>query len=123
MAAKIGSCNFSKVVEKTWKIVAPGSVSCQNPQQRVALRFTRPFVNHDCSFPFAFVDRSRPAKDPDKPQAVEAGVAVNSFVDLHRSDRSAIAIAWPPIELARTTVRTIAVNELPRFDAPFHVGH
>jgi hypothetical protein len=69
------------------------------------------------------VDRSRPAKDPDEPQAIEARVAVNSFIDLHRSDRFTGAIAWPSIELAWTTVRTIAVNELPRFDAPFHVGH
>jgi hypothetical protein len=48
---------------------------------------------------------------------------VNSFVDLHRSDRLAISIAWPPIELARAAVRTIAIDELPRFDAPFHAGH
>jgi hypothetical protein len=48
---------------------------------------------------------------------------VNPFVDLHRRDRFTIAIAWQPIELARTTVRTITVNELPCFDAPLHVGH
>jgi hypothetical protein len=48
---------------------------------------------------------------------------VNSFIDLHRRDRFTIAIAWSAIELARTTVRAIAVNELPRFDAPFHAGH
>jgi hypothetical protein len=68
------------------------------------------------------MDRARPAKDPDEPQTVEARVAVNPFVDLHRRDRFTIAIAWQPIELARTTVRTIAVNELPCSDAPLH-GH
>ena len=28
LGAKIGSCSFSSVVENTWKMVAPGSVSC-----------------------------------------------------------------------------------------------
>src|SRR5262249_20986766 len=65
----------------------------------------------------------RPAKDADEPQTVEPGGAVNPFVDLHRGHRFTVAVAWQPIELARTAVRTITIDEFPRFDAPLHVAH
>jgi hypothetical protein len=64
------------------------------------------------------MDRPGPLEDPGAVQAIELHVAVVAFVDRDTGDRLAIPVRRQRVELAGTTVRTTAVDELARFDFP-----
>jgi hypothetical protein len=102
-----------------WLGVLPGD----NAQQCRALRLTCPFVDDDRRLPLTLVNRSRPLQYGDEPQPIEPRVAVATFVDLHADDGPAVAVGRQSIELAWTAVAAVAIHELARLDAPFHVRH
>jgi|tagenome__1003787_1003787.scaffolds.fasta_scaffold20701267_2 hypothetical protein len=100
-----------------------GIPTAQDAQERIALRFCRALIDHDLRFAFSLVDGPRPCEDASCCQAVEAGVAMMAVNDLEGRQRLAFAVRRQRIELARTAVGAIAIDELARPDLPFDIRH
>jgi hypothetical protein len=65
------------------------------------------------------MDSAGPSGHGDGAQAVKLDVAKVALFDLETGDVPAIAVCGEPVELARTTVGTVAVGELRRLHFPF----
>ena len=66
---------------------------------------------------------ARPAKDPDEFQAVKFCRSVVTLLDLHSCHSLAMSVRGQRVELARTAVRAVTVDELVSMDRPVRVGH
>jgi hypothetical protein len=73
--------------------------------------------------PPAFVYGAGPGKNTGHSQSVQSSVAVVALRNFDPGDGMAVAVRRTAIELARTSIVAIAVNELAPFDAPANVGH
>jgi hypothetical protein len=100
-----------------------GILPGEDAQQRRALRFTSPLVDHDRRFAFALVNGPRPAEDSHKLEAVELGRTVMTLLDLEPADRLAMSVRRQSVELAGAPVGAVAVDELTSLDGPFGVRH
>src|SRR6185436_1454667 len=68
------------------------------------------------------VDGPRPLKDAAQCEAVQLHVAIVAFLDAESSGGLAVAVRRQGIELARTAVRAVAVDEFRRLDFPGRHG-
>jgi hypothetical protein len=64
------------------------------------------------------MNRARPARDQSGAEAIEPDITVVAFVELIADERLAIAVRRQRVELARASVRAVAVGEFAAFDVP-----
>ncbi len=64
-----------------------------------------------------------PGGDDADRQPIELRISVISLFDIDKADGVAAAFGGTGIELARTPVGTVAVDEFATFDGPFCLGH
>src|SRR5690349_221360 len=100
-----------------------GVLAGEDAEQRSALELGRPLIYHHGGFALSFVNGSRPAEDADKLQAIELGLSVLASLDLHARHRLTIAMGGQTVELTRTAVGAIAVDELAPMNRPVRVSH
>src|SRR6185312_6044879 len=87
-------------------------------QQRLALRRARARVDDRLAATLALMDRTGPCEHHRDLRPVEAHIAVMALVDRDAADRIAITLGGQRAELAGTTVRAVAVDELAALDFP-----
>src|SRR5262249_10762495 len=91
----------------------------QDFEQCVALRGIGTLVDDDLHGAITLVHRRRPMPCSRHPQSVEPHLAEITLLDLPCPRRFAETVCRQGVELARASVRAIAVGELGRLDAPF----
>src|SRR5262249_7506875 len=80
-------------------------------------------VDQDLHGAVAFVDGARPFANPDRAQAIETGCTEVPLLDINTRHAHAVALRGPGVELTRTAIGAIAVDELASPDLPFDVSH
>src|SRR6185312_9499833 len=100
-----------------------GVLTGHDAQQRLALLRRRALVDDDRGLAFALVDRTRPAEHADETQTVQLRVAMEALINLKTAYRLAKSVRRQGVELARTAVRAIAIDEFVSFNCPLHVAH
>jgi hypothetical protein len=88
--------------------------------KRVSLSRVGALIDHHLHRAVAFVDRAGPNGHGHGAQAVKLDVAKMALFNLESGNVPAIAMRGEGVELARTTVGTVAIGELCRFDFPFN---
>ena len=82
-----------------------------------------PFVDNDLHGAVTLVNGSGPGYDQGRTQPIKPNIAVMAFVNLITDSSTAISVRWQRVELARTAVRAVAINQLATFNHPLGLGH
>src|SRR4051794_19757598 len=117
---ELGQCGRKNIEHRGARL---GVLPAHDAQYRVPLRWIGALVDDRERLAVAEMDRSRPGEHPGDSQAVKFGVAMVTSVDLHADHGGAVAVGRQGVELARTTVRAIAIGKFATVDGPFGVSH
>src|SRR5580692_4373014 len=97
-----------------------GVLPAHDAKQRIALCVIRTLVHNRQRLAIAHMHGPGPFEDARDAQAIELRIAMKALVDLDADHGLAIAMRRQPVELTRTTVRTIAIAELAAVNSPLN---
>jgi len=100
-----------------------GILAAENSQQRLALLRLGALFDDDQRLNLALVDWSWPRKYGNRLKTVKARIPVVPFNDLEGGNCLAVTMGGQRIELTRTAIGAVAVDEFPTFDRPLNVRH
>src|SRR5439155_22274477 len=99
-----------------------GALTLEDGDEGGPLGVTRPLVDDRLHAPVALVNGAGPGIDVDGVEPAQAGVAEMTGIDAPGDYRAARAVRRPRVELTRTAVIAVAVDEVRAFDAPVRGG-
>ena len=82
-----------------------------NAQAALALSLRRFVLHKGCTFPFAFVNWTRPTVHSSDIQPRQIRIAVDAFIDRHGEDSLASTLVRQSAELAVAAIFTIAIGK------------
>src|SRR5258708_4751078 len=100
-----------------------GVLTRHDLEDRLALFRRGALVDDGLDFAMTHVDRARPGGGRGQAQAVELHLAVMTFLDLYPDRRATGTVGGQGVELAGTTIRTIARCDLGTADHPVGMSH